>query len=254
MQNNRWDNAIVALPPAFVRFDKAVWDYQDKVVFPAGKEFRWLDLRSMLLYGSQVEYIEKIQNKYYVTLEPDRPMHEMQYIQMGDINGDYVIMNRDLGLSRQTEDLMPNLSKVDSRKTSSYWRDMSMTDQEQFTASINSNYSEVRFFLTRDEPYPGQELFLVGRFNDWSPRSEYRMTWDAEAGAYVLRTMLKQGFYNYGYTLRPLGSNSNVSDLSSVDGNWWEAENVYTIFIYYRPIGQMYDRIIGMTQLRSGIR
>ena len=47
LQNGRWDNAITQISPLFIRGTQLVFDYQDQIIFPAGKEFRQLDLRSL---------------------------------------------------------------------------------------------------------------------------------------------------------------------------------------------------------------
>jgi hypothetical protein len=255
IQNNRWDNAITGLQPNFAKFDNQLWDYQDKVVFPAGKEYRWLDLRSLLIYGSQTEAIEQINNRYVVTLQKDRMFEPTQYLQIFDLNGEYVIGNNDRLTGRQTEDLSARIVQGGSNRNTSYWRDQFLNDENHFNHALGSDYADVRFSLAMNQALPAnQELYIVGRFTDYQLSPEYKMTWDSERNAYVVTTLMKQGFYNYTYAIRDANSKVKVADLGAVDGNWWEAENAYSILIYYRPFGQMYDRIIAMNQVQSGIR
>nr|MBP7534601.1 DUF5103 domain-containing protein [Chitinophagales bacterium] len=48
LQNGRWDNAILDLPPLFMGNTTLNYDYMDKTLFAAGNEFRPLDIRSFL--------------------------------------------------------------------------------------------------------------------------------------------------------------------------------------------------------------
>jgi hypothetical protein len=75
------------------------------------------------------------------------------------------------------------------------------------------------------------------------------MTWNFEKGTYELTLLLKQGYYNYQYAYVPSGS--TVADLTNIEGSFWETENDYHIFIYYRDMAGRYDRLIGYTVLNS---
>ena len=44
LQNNRWDNAQRDIPPTFVRGNVLEYNTENNSIFPAGKEWRWLDL------------------------------------------------------------------------------------------------------------------------------------------------------------------------------------------------------------------
>ena len=46
LQNNRWDIAQRDIPPTFVRGNLLEYNSESNSIFPAGKEWRWLDLRS----------------------------------------------------------------------------------------------------------------------------------------------------------------------------------------------------------------
>ena len=51
LQNNRWDNAAKSLQPTFIRGNSIEFNTENDAVFPAGKEFRWADLRSFRFKG-----------------------------------------------------------------------------------------------------------------------------------------------------------------------------------------------------------
>jgi len=68
LQNGRWDNAVTNLPPQFVFRDRVVYDYQNKIVFPAGKEFRFIDLRTFSFKSEGVAAIDEYQDIYLVEI------------------------------------------------------------------------------------------------------------------------------------------------------------------------------------------
>jgi hypothetical protein len=256
LQNNRWDNAVHALVPNFNRLNNLVWDYQDKVVFPAGKEFRWLDMRSLFLLGSQISAINRINNRYEVIMKEDREFESAQYFQIFDLNGDFVIGNNDQRGMRLNENLQrrPNLNTEGIRPNPADWKDLAQDETNHFNNSVGSDYAEVLFSLSMNEPLPNQEVYLVGRFNDWQMQPQYKMSFDEVLQAYTVRTPLKQGYYNYAYATKPNNASKASANFSPIDGDWWETENVYTIIIYFRAFGERYDRVIGMGQIQSGIR
>lgn len=256
LQNNRWDNAVQGLMPNFNRGNSLVWDYQDKVVFPAGKEFRWLDMRSLFLFGSQIASINRVNSRYEIIMKEDRPFDETQYFQIFDLNGDFVIGNSDQRGVRLSENLQrrPNLSPDGAKPNPADWRDLAQDDANHFNNAVGSDYAEVQFYLSMNEPFDNQDVYLVGRFNDWQMQPQYKMSFDEVLQAYTLRTPLKQGYYNYAYSTKPRNAPTAPANLSPIDGDWWETENVYTIIIYYRAFGERYDRVIGMGQVQSGIR
>jgi hypothetical protein len=71
MQNFRWDNAILDLPPLFMRPNELDYTYDIKNAFPAGKEFRYFDTRSVRYRTDRVANIKVIGTKTEVYVVPD---------------------------------------------------------------------------------------------------------------------------------------------------------------------------------------
>ena len=61
--------------------------------------------------------------------------------------------------------------------------------------------------------------------------------------------LLKQGSYNYQYLFVPTGS--SVGQTGPIEGNYYQTQNEYSIYVYYRPMGARYDRLIGVTTVRN---
>ncbi|MCB0593164.1 MAG: DUF5103 domain-containing protein [Lewinellaceae bacterium] len=223
MQNGRWDNAITDIPPKFIRSNSLLFDYQDRIVFPGGKEFRFLDLRSFRLVSFNVHSVERTDEGFVVQLKFDEPRSGQSHTSFNDLNGNFVIETTD-----------------------------------QNNDEVSAEYAEVVFYLKKPMPYYGKEVYLFGGLTDWAVLPEYRMEYDENLGAYVGRALLKQGYYDYAYATLPLPANDKPEakphpDITEVEGTWHETENQYTIFIYYRPFGGRYDQVIGSVSFTSNL-
>jgi hypothetical protein len=66
---------------------------------------------------------------------------------------------------------------------------------------------------------------------------------------YQKRILLKQGYYNYEYVL--LKDNQPAASETELEGDHFETENSYSIFVYFRDITNNYDRLIGYKPFSS---
>ena len=215
MQNFRWDNIIGPLPPFAQRETKLVYDYQDRVVFPAGREWRFFDMRAFDSRGESVKRISEKDDYYEVTLYTDQSRGTASYLFRADLNGRYAIDNR------------------------------------QYNQTIDEcDYARVLFSLTQNQPLDDADVYVFGELSDWRLRPEFKMEYLAEAKAYVVEPLLKQGYYNYEYVV--VDRKSGKIDESEFEGNWYETRNDYIILVYYRPFGDRYDRLMSSVTLVSG--
>jgi hypothetical protein len=60
--------------------------------------------------------------------------------------------------------------------------------------------------------------------------------------------LLKQGFYNFKYVIE---REDGTVELNTVCGNFHFTENTYTILVYYRNFGDIYDSVIGIGSVNS---
>ena len=44
---------------------------------------------------------------------------------------------------------------------------------------------------------------------------------------------------------------SSVGQTGPIEGNYYQTQNEYSIYVYYRPMGARYDRLIGVTTVRN---
>ena len=124
------------------------------------------------------------------------------------------------------------------------------SDDNAENSNIEADYAWVFFFLPMETPVTSGQLYLLGSLTDWQLDENSKLTYNENARGYQATLYLKQGFYNYIYVLRnPLTSRS---DDSFIEGSHWETENQYTIYVYFREMGSLYDRLIALQNLSSG--
>ena len=89
---------------------------------------------------------------------------------------------------------------------------------------------------------------MTGEFayNEFSPA--YRLAYNSAAQAYEASILLKQGAYDFMYLWVPDGSTTGHT--APAEGNFYEAENEYQVYIYHRPFGGRYDQLVATQQLK----
>jgi hypothetical protein len=214
LQNGRWDNAVTGIIPLFSRPGEMSFDFQDKIVFEAGKEFRSLDLRSMRYPSGDVAAIEVFSDGIDITLGKDIKRSNQVYLQYQDLNGHFVIESADMG------------------------------DQE-----LSADYARALFTLHSPTEYADADVYLFGRITDWRVKPEFRLDYNRRIQAYMGEILLKQGWYNYYYVVVP--RKGGPPSIQETEGNWFETENQYTILVYYRPFGERFDRLVGVSTFPS---
>ncbi len=218
MQNYRWDNAQGGgIMPTFVRGNVLEYNTENSFVFPGGKEWRWLDLRSLRLLSDRVERAVDKKNSVDIFVKPDIDRSGQRYIYYRDLNGLYQ--------ATTYETINP------------YWQ---------------GDYATVHFsFVTPDrQPYPGKDLYLMGQLTDYQYSDATRMQFNAEKGVYEGTQLLKQGYYDYMYQLV---DQKDPEEQTALEGNYWETENIYTVLVYYRSFTDRSDQLIGVARVSSRI-
>lgn len=217
LQNGRWDNALGPIKPYITRGDNLVFDYQNQIIFPAGKEFRYFDIRSFDYRG---EFVKSIVNKptyYEVTLRPDESRFDRPVIFRPDADGHFIIENQNVNQTL-----------------------------------LQCDYATVLFSVLQNQELEDSDVYVFGELSDWQFKPEFRMKYDAEAHAYWCDAWLKQGHYDYQYVV--IDRKTGKPDLDGLEGNWYATGNQYTILAYFRPFGARYDRLMGAVTLNSAKR
>jgi len=214
VQNWKWDQSLSGLKPFTAIGSSLRFNQSGKQIFPAGKEFRYVDMRSFQMYTKKIDYINETDSGNYVYLKADEPYYNSDYNFWEDINGKYVVE-----AMRQNND------------------------------NLQSDYAWVEFELAMEEPLKDANVYVYGEMTDWDCSNANKMSYDYENGSYKCSLYLKQGFYNYQYLA--WFDESDSPDEVAIDGSHYTAENDYLIFVYYRPFNAQYDRLVGFRQVNS---
>jgi hypothetical protein len=105
-----------------------------------------------------------------------------------------------------------------------------------------AEYMWVHFVLPVAQYVTDGQVFVGGEVFGNQMTVQNRMAYDAEQKCYYLYAYLKQGGYDYMYYV--LGKNG-VSSLP-LEGSHWQTENEYAVWVYHRPFGARYDRLVGV--------
>jgi hypothetical protein len=216
MQNGRTDNMQLAARPAFVRQGQLVYNDLRSFDFYGGNEFRSVDLRSLRLQSERVASIYKDSVNTVILL--DDPSLARIYTHRFDENGAFFIRNQD-GRDNRTD----------------------------------GDYATVKLSLTAPRPADNGNAYVVGAFNDYRLTEANRLSYDDIQRRFRGSVFLKQGLYDYHYVWADA---SGKIDETVFDGSFFETDNSYQIFFYYRRPGLRWDELIGYTELNEsrGVR
>ncbi len=234
LQNGRWDNRIEKIEPRTITGTFLSYDFQDKIVFEAGKEFRNMDISSMKFRSENVMDIAEYSDGYSTILFSDEPRAPKNYLWKRDLNGMYVPFNRDYDRRGIPPDSLASTINLVNR----------YNYREQH---LSTEYTEV--IVTLEIPNDmNKDIYIVGAMTDWKMLPAYRMSYDERIGAYTSRLYLKQGYYNYAYAVPDDEGNP---DFAILEGSWYATENDYTVLTYFRPRGGQYDQLVGAYTFNS---
>jgi len=210
-QNFRWDKAKTNFKPTNVRPFDSVLEYQFfslENTFPGGNEFRYFDSRTLLARGFGVYELERLSEFTRLILSPDKPRAYGAYIQMDDLNGQYIVDQRESGMG-----------------------------------SDEADYTPVVFTLKMPEVDDGAAVYVNGGFNLWLLNDLNRMAYNADLQAYQAVILLKQGVVNYDYTV--VQGSADKGDQARIEGDFAATENDYDILVYNRPPAARADKLVG---------
>lgn len=215
-QNWRTDNQITDLKPTYIRDKSLIYEYTEGNVFDAGNEFRPLDIRDVhyKTFNIRAFIFDSI---YRTVAYPDEDRSYAAYNQITDQDGNYTIASKqDTGMD----------------------------------ASTTADYINTQFKLN---PTVGsddvKDIYVFGALSAWKLDPRFKMSYSSRSG-YECNVLLKQGFYDYQYVV---ATQDGKIDPSPFEGNHWETENNYTLFVYYHPPGGLTDLLVGLLNLNTAL-
>ncbi len=211
-QNNDWNSVIKNLQPKYVRGAQLLYNYVDDISYWAGNEYLYFDTKEIRNATNNI-FKTRLDNIFNAFLYTNEARGEKPYSFYPDVNGNFVLRTID------TDDV-----------------------------SLEGDYSFIHFSLENNENLNGENIYIYGNYNDWQITPENKMRYNNKTNLYEATLLLKQGFYNYTYV--------TVNDLlqvntHAIEGSFYQTENKYTVIVYYRKFGELYDQVIGIGNTSS---
>ncbi len=215
IQNNNWNIGVFSQRPSSTLGNQILFQ-QLNLVFPGNNEFYYFDNKVINQPVDMVAGTNVVEGFNETYLYPVWA-YPLNYQYQPDVNGAFYFRRNDLGIERD--------------------------------ADREGDYSWVYFSL-ESEPLEN-DLYVLGGFNNFVANNESKMEYVAEEKRYVAKIYLKQGFYNYILATKKSDGSLNYGE---INGSFWQTENLYQAFLYYRPFGRNYDGLIGYGEYRTAVR
>ena len=225
-QNNRTDNAVELTHPTFVEPNRLRYINSKALIFEGGNEYHHFDAFSCFYAGTGIDRVYHELGDYHVLLFPSEITRD-QYIHEFDSDGRFVV-----NAERTSDD------------------------------DTEAEYMWVHWTLPMDKPFFDGALYVGGDIFNNELNLKNRMQYDADAKCYWLTALVKQGGYDFQYWFVPKSQITNQKSqitnqqspiknttVQRVDGSYWQTENEYTIYVFWRPFGARYDRLVGVKQV-----
>lgn len=207
LQNQNWKTALTDIQPQFYKPNQLIYRYTNKTNFWGGNEYLFFD--SKIIRNSSIN-VRKTERKeiYHNYLYPYKNREVKTYTYNPDINGQYIIRTLE-GSNPKTE----------------------------------ADYALMHFSLQVENEFTNKEVYVYGGFNNFNLTEENKMLFNPSTKTYTSELLLKQGFYNYTFVTK---SNNDIVSQSEILGNFSKTENEYTVIVYYKSLGSLFDRVIGV--------
>jgi hypothetical protein len=216
LQNNRWDNAISNIKPSFIRQNSLEYS-SDDIVFPGGREWRWLDLSSLRLQSDRVGAAKYNANSTDIFVKPDVSRITQRLVFYKDYDGIFFNQVSESGLNY--------LWQADFADT-------------HFTYAPENN-----------QAFADKDIYLFGELTNYGLDDKAKMIFNADKGVYETDLLLKNGHYDYTYIT--IDKQGGPASFEFTEGNLWDTENNYTILVYYRAINGRSDELVGVAHINS---
>jgi hypothetical protein len=212
VQNNNLKTAITGLKPQYTLGNELLYKYDTETSFWGGNEYLFFENKNVRGANIGVQFFD-LKDLYHNYLYTDIVRANRPYTYNPDINGNFLITALD-------------------------------TDN----VDIEADYTVLHFSLQHPEMLSDKNIHVYGNFNNYAITDDTKMTFNPDTNVYETRLLLKQGFYNYKYVM--VDKNNNL-DEGAISGNFDQTENNYKVLVYYRDLGGLYDKIIGVGEASS---
>ncbi len=215
-QNNRWDNALYNIKPTSANPSQINFNYPNGILFNGGNEPRFFDMKSFRYLAQNIKEITPEKNKYFVVLHTSFPRTGLPYETYNNIHGKELITAR--------PDQNPN---------------------------TEGDYATVKFTLKIPQKSNNKDIYILGELSNWQYTDNNKLHYNQKKQMYEGSLFLKQGYYEYWYSV--VTKENKVGTIVPIEGNHWQTNNNYSIYIYYHNRMPEYDRLVGYKKINSQI-
>ena len=211
LQNENWKTALTNIKPQFYKPNQLIYRYTNKTNFWGGNEYLFFDNKIIRNTSINIARTER-KEVFHNYLYPYKNRSLKSYMYNPDINGQFIIRTIE-GSNPKTE----------------------------------ADYAMMHFSLEVQNEIINKDIYVYGGFNNFSFTEENKMIYDTATNTYYANFLLKQGFYNYTFVTRSF--DNRISE-SEIRGNFSDTENNYTVIVYYKAFGSLFDRVIGASTVK----
>ena len=214
LQNDQFNSAIKNIKPQYTIGNELIYRYDGETQFWAGNEFLYFENKDIRAAANNVSRLDSNTPIYGSHLFTNEARRNFPYSFTQDLNGNFSVQNINAANSE-----------------------------------IEADYAWVYFTLSAPSFRLNKDIYVTGMFNNFSLTPNYKMDYDPKTALYEKAILIKQGFTSYQYTI---ADNKGVIDYeNTIDGNFFQTENYYTVIVYYREGVDRYDRVVGRGKANS---
>ena len=210
MQNGREDNMKVNVKPNYITPQAFQWEHNRRLIFDAGNEY----------------------HKFEV-LDP-------RHISMG---------LADVLWDKETNTWHAVVYPCEERRSYLYDEDTDgaflLRNSDNYDAERTSEYVYMHYILKPLREYQDAHIVVNGRWTT-EPLDNYIMQYDEAEQVYKLTVMQKLGYYNYQLLLMDYDGTTHTLP---EEGSFFETENKYQAFVYYKDTAERAWRLVGFQEI-----
>lgn len=207
LQNLRWQFEK-ELPKARASGKKSFTScLPGECVLEGGNEYLNFDTKNRRYQSPRIKEIVFKAPYYHIYLYNDEVDPYGPYFFTEDINGNYLVENNETEEDRNEAD-----------------------------------YMYMHFSLNARQPFIDEDIYLYGALTNRNLADRYRMQYNFRTRSYEISILLKQGYYNYEYILKP----KKGAPSFTLNGSFSETGNEYLFLLYYTDQTRHCDRLLGL--------
>ncbi len=210
MQNGREDNMKTGVRPDFVTTQGLRWEHNRGLIFDAGNEYHKFEVLDPSHPTMGLDLTRWDEASRTWHVWPLACEERRSYIYDEDADGAYLQRNSD-----------------------------------NYEINTTSDYVYVHYQLIPRREYTDANVVISGRWTNEEP-GQYVMEYDDESKTYQATVLQKLGYYNYMLLLEDFDGTTHTLP---EEGSFFQTENRYQAFVYFRGTGERSWRLVGFQDI-----